>query len=336
VPVTATSDPSGSSGTANPQRRIESLTELTDSQRAEVSSVLAAATTMDAIAPVSEHVMLQLQAPAGKGRHLLLRTRVNSADPIHLVGYAHVEEAPADDADPRFAGRPIVDAELVVQPEYRNAGQGRALLAACTQRPGQVARVWSHGDNPAARALARSQHYVVVRTLLQLRRRLGRLEEIAEPVFPDGVTLRSFRPGTDDAEWLGLNARAFVHHPEQGRTSQADLQARIDEPWFDPKGFLVAEKDGAMIGFHWTKVHPEGLGEVYVLGVDPDRHGGGLGRALTLAGLRHLAAQGLETVLLYVESDNDPALAVYRRLGFSLWNTDVMYAGPEKLITEAV
>ena len=98
------------------------------------------------------------------------------------------------------------------------------------------------------------------------------------------------------------------------------------EPWFDPKGFLIAEQAGVMIGFHWTKVHPEGLGEVYVIGVDPDRHGGGLGRALTQAGLRHLAALGLRTGLLYVESDNAPALAVYQRLGFTAWSTDVMYS----------
>jgi mycothiol synthase len=102
------------------------------------------------------------------------------------------------------------------------------------------------------------------------------------------------------------------------------------QPWFDPAGFLIAEQDGAMVGFHWTKVHPDGLGEVYVLGVDPERHGGGLGRALTVAGLRYLYDRGLRTVLLYVESDNAAALAVYRRLGFTTWKTDVMY-GPNQV-----
>jgi mycothiol synthase len=318
--------------------RIESSAELTDSQRADVSSVLGAATVADAVAPISEHVMLRLSAAAGdagRSRHLLQWAGTE------LVGYAHVEQAPADDVDPRFAGRPILDAELVVRPDRRNVGHGRTLLGACaepaepagTGEPAAAAphlvRIWSHGDNPAARSLASSLDYLVIRTLLQLRRPLGRPAEIEEPAFPDDVTLRSFRPGADDGEWLSLNARAFAHHPEQGRTTQADLQARMDEPWFDPEGFLIAEKDGAMIGFHWTKVHPEGLGEVYVVGVDPDRHGGGLGRALTLAGLRHLSGRGLETVLLYVESDNAPALAVYRRLGFEPWNTDVMYAGPQ-------
>jgi mycothiol synthase len=81
-----------------------------------------------------------------------------------------------------------------------------------------------------------------------------------------------------------------------------------------------------MVGFHWTKVHPGGLGEVYVLGVEPDLHGSGLGRALTLAGLKHLYDRGLRTALLYVESDNAPALAVYHRLGFTAWSTDTMYA----------
>jgi mycothiol synthase len=201
-----------------------------------------------------------------------------------------------------------------------------AELEASAQPAGTQLRIWSHGDHPGARALAAATGYRVVRELLQLRRSLDGLADSGEVTLPAGVTLRSFRPGTDDATWLRLNARAFAHHPEQGRMAQSDLDARMAEPWFDPSGFLIAEQDGVMIGFHWTKVHPEGLGEVYVVGVDPDRHGGGLGRALTLAGLQHLHERGVGIALLYVESDNVPALAVYHRLGFTTWHSDVMYA----------
>jgi mycothiol synthase len=65
---------------------------------------------------------------------------------------------------------------------------------------------------------------------------------------------------------------------------------------------------------------------VYVVGVDPDRQGGGLGKALTLAGLRHLQAQGVLEVMLYVEADNAAAVRVYTKLGFTLWDADVQYA----------
>jgi mycothiol synthase len=311
--VTASNDPASSD-------RIEAFDELTDAQQALVRSLLEAATDADDVAPVSEHVVLKLRAAADDGRHLLL-----GPDSL-LLGYAYLEDSTPTATEPG-----IRDVELVVEPAHRRAGHGRALLerAATGAETGTV-RAWSHGDHPGARALARALGYRVVRTLLQLRRPLdGEVEgqdAFEVPAFPPGVTVRSFRPGSDDAEWLRLNARAFAHHPEQGRTTQADLQARMEEPWFDPKGFLIAQRDGVMIGFHWTKVHPGGLGEVYVLGVDPELHGGGLGRALTLAGLRYLAALGLRTVLLYVESDNAPALAVYRRLGFTPWSTDVMYA----------
>ena len=147
-------------------------------------------------------------------------------------------------------------------------------------------------------------------------------------------------PGTDEEAFLALNAEAFAGHPEQGRMTRADLDQRMAEPWFDPEGFFVAEAraDGAaaaagdLLGFHWTKVHPgePPHGEVYVVGVSPRAQGLGLGRLLTLTGLHHLAARGLREVVLYVESDNAPAIAVYSRLGFTHADADthVMYRRP--------
>jgi mycothiol synthase len=136
-----------------------------------------------------------------------------------------------------------------------------------------------------------------------------------------------------------LNARAFVRLPDQGGWTERDLRARMAEPWFEPAGFLVAERvsDVAMLGFHWTKVHGghshggtdahhhDAIGEVYVLGVDPAAHGLGLGVALTLAGLRHLRARGLDQVMLYVDQTNEAAIRLYERLGFARWSTDACF-----------
>jgi mycothiol synthase len=129
-----------------------------------------------------------------------------------------------------------------------------------------------------------------------------------------------------------VNARAFAHHPEQGRWTRADLQARIDEPWFEPEGFLLAvDIEDTVLGFHWTKVHPAerdvpAIGEIYVLGVDPDGSRRGLGMSLSVAGLHYLAGLGLADVMLYVDESNDAAVRLYRKLGFEIWSADVMYA----------
>ena len=175
--------------------------------------------------------------------------------------------------------------------------------------------------------------------------------QVAAVPLASGVRLRTFVPGQDEQQFLGVNARAFDWHPEQGRLDLAGLELEMAQPWFDPAGFFLAvDDDDTVLGFHWTKVHspeltpgdvpgaggeaaPEPLGEVYVLGVDPaGRLDGepvrGLGAPLTAAGLDHLAGRGLRTVLLYVEGDNDRALKLYRRLGFTVFSTDVVYRRP--------
>ena len=141
--------------------------------------------------------------------------------------------------------------------------------------------------------------------------------------------LRTFVPGQDEDEWLKLNGRAFAKHPEQGGWTRHDLDLREREPWFDPAGFFIAERDGRMTGFHWTKVHDPHLGEVYVVGVDPDEQGSGLGRALTLAGLRHLRDLGVAQAMLYVDEDNVPAIRMYEALGFTRATVDAMYRRPD-------
>lgn len=208
--------------------------------------------------------------------------------------------------------------EFVVHPRYRRQGRGRALVDDLVAR-GET-RFWAHGDLPGAQALAAAAGLEPERTLLVLTTSDATVPHVATP---DGVTLRAFREEDADAI-VAVNGRAFASHPEQGAMDRADFDRRRAQEWFDPAGLFVAERDGEVIGFHWTKVE-DGVGEVYVVGVDPAAHGGGLGKALTAIGLRHLWDRGVSAIDLYVEGDNDPALAVYRGLGFSEKARDVLY-----------
>jgi len=287
--------------------------ELTTTQIAAILDLQTTTRQHDGAPPLNDAALVRLHGAGGGTRHLLV------SEGEVLVGYAQLDGS---------------DGSVVVHPDHRRRGLGTRLVR---QLKAQVAagglQLWAVGDSPAARALAKATGLTPQRTLLIMRRPLDR--PVPPARFGAGITVRTFEPGGDDADWLALNARAFRHHPEQGRLTQVDLDLRMAEPWFDPAGFFLAVDAGALVGFHWTKQHPDRLGEVYVLGVDPAAGGRGLGRGLLSVGLEHLRERGNLAVQLYVEADHAGAVGLYRASGFVEVNRDVMYAQPAPDIVAA-
>ncbi len=314
------------SETASP--RVEVRGRLDPAEVGAVSALVARATEADGVRPLSEHVMLHLRY-GGDERVRNVLVHVGTA----LAAYGHL------DVTDEVAG---ASAEVVVDPDHRRGGLGRLAVATVLgQTPDGRLRLWAHGEHPAADSLAAVLGFRRSRSLWQMRRSL--YAPLPAPTMPPGVAIRTFEPGPDDETWVALNARAFADHPEQGSWDLDDLHRREREPWFDPRGFFLAERAGRLVGFHWTKVHgadghdgqidPEHhhhghppIGEVYVVGVDPSEHGNGLGKALTLTGLRHLRQRGLPDAMLYVDADNAAAIGLYSALGFTRWETDVMFS----------
>ncbi len=291
-------------------------TALSEAEQEQVRALVEVATQSDGVAPVGEHVLREL--PHARTGHLL----ATAGD--DLLGYLNLTLG-RDDADAM--------AELVVHPDARRRGIGTALLLGAAQESGGRVRFWAHGTRPAARAVADALQMDVTRELLQMQRTLRDLPEL---VVPSGIRIRTYAGPADDAELLRVNNAAFSWHPEQGGWSASDIDERRHEPWFDPEGLFLAfdEDTTALLGFHWTKVHAEqpGLGEVYVVGVDPGAQGRGLGRVLTLVGIEYLAQRlGSNTepaVMLYVEADNTAAVKTYERLGFAVSSVDTAYGPP--------
>lgn len=216
----------------------------------------------------------------------------------------------------------VASAEVLAHDHDLRRRLVKATLDAVAVDDGGDIRYWVRGATEADDRMAVSLGLYPTREIRQLRCPLP----AAPP--PEGLTTRPFVVGQDEEAWVNVNSRAFAWHPEQGRVTLADLRAQEAEPWFDPTGFLLHERDGRLAAFCWTKVHADTippLGEIYVIAVDPDFHGQGLGRALTLAGLDHLHRSGLTVGMLYVESDNMPALALYETIGFTPHHVDRVY-----------
>ncbi|OBG68243.1 MULTISPECIES: mycothiol synthase [unclassified Mycobacterium] len=288
---------------------------LTADEQRQVRELVTAATGFDGVAPVGEQVLRELAHD--RSAHLL----ITEADEI--VGYLNLSPDAAM-------------AELVVQPRLRRRGFGTALARSALAKTAERNRFWAHGTLEPARATASALGLVPVRELLQMRRTLRDTHGLIRPV--PGVRVRTYAGSGDDAELLRVNNAAFADHPEQGGWTEAQLAERRNDPWFDPAGLFLAFDDsggdeaGQLLGFHWTKVHTDegGLGEVYVVGVDPSAQGRGLGQMLTAVGIASLADRLADapepTVLLYVESENVAAVRTYQRLGFSTYSVDTAYA----------
>ncbi len=305
---------------------------------ADISRLVEAAAESDGYESLSEHKRLELaqalepttdgtddtgpETEPGGAPDQFAAVFAHHPDHAEPVGYAQLNPAGTNGA---------LGLELVVDPRFRHseAGVADALLGAALEEADRLTgkhgprtlRYWASHVAPEDDLLAAAHSLRQERDLIQLRRPLP----IEDP-RPKVVT-RAFVPGQDEDAWLEVNNRAFATHPEQGNWILGTLLEREAEPWFDPAGFRLYEQEGRLAASCWTKVHAETsppMGEIYVISVDPDFQGQGLGRALTVAGLDSLAGAGLRVGMLYVDGDN-PALALYRSMGFIEHHVDRAY-----------
>jgi mycothiol synthase len=298
---------------------LQHLNSLSKSQIDGVIELINAAAAQDGTPPISEHIILHLRHGGDKSDSHLIMERENK-----VIAYAHI------DATDLVAGPSV---ELVVHPDHRKSGLGKELLSKSKEICGSKMRLWAHGDLSAAQKLADENGFERIRTVIQMRKALADLS-----TNQHDFAIRTFLPGLDNEEWLALNNKVFENHPEQGAWSLKDLQTRLAESWFDPAGFFVATQDNKLIGFTWTKIHGghshkhdnqteqhdhDPIGEIYITAVATS--GTGLGKVLTQTALAYLKANGLITAMLYVDSDNEIALNLYKSLGFAQSSQDVMY-----------
>ena len=299
---------------------MQHLNHLSKSQQEGVLALIKAAHDFDGTPPIAEHVLLHLRHGGDKSDSHLVIEENNQ-----VIAYAHL------DATDLVAGPSV---EAVVHPNHRSKGLGSSILKEAIKVCGDKTRIWSHGDLPAAKAIAASLNLERLWSNLLMSKPLGEIQPVISK-YP----IRTFISDFDNQAFLSLNNKVFANYPDQGGWGEDDLKVRLNESWFDEKGFFIAEDKGELIGFCWTKIHGahthshngeddhghEALGEIYVLAVNPDYKGQGVGRDLTITGLNYLKYQGLNNVMLYVGVENKPAFNLYKSLGFNEFGRDVMY-----------
>jgi mycothiol synthase len=286
---------------------LDVRSSLDDDHRREVTRLLDAAAEADGAPSLDDHMRLDLAGGGGPG-FAAITSRVSAGD---LAAYGQVSR-----------GHHTALVDVVVHPAHRHDTENLAseVLDAArrtvTADGGRHVHWWVTSPTDAHQRIAASVGLHPGRTLMQMRCEL--------PIEParrgTAVVTRAFVVGEDEDAWLAVNNRAFAEHPEQGGWTRATLQLREAEPWFDARAFRLHEVDDRLAAFCWTKRHdrPELMGEIYVIAVDPDFAGRGLGRSLTVAGLDAIAAQGIATAMLHVDADNAPAMHLYRSLGFDV------------------
>lgn len=303
--------------------RVELRSNLDQEVLDEILELIEWTTAIEGHPPVGEHKYSHLAVGAKAWVGVLAR------DDGRLVGYAHTRWNPAG-ATPRMA------AEAVVHPDYHQSPVAQQLLeearSVLARAGGGVFFLWVHRVDDPTTTLAARLGFEIQRELAFMSRPMDHIPR--EPNVPEGVTFRAYRPGIDDAEFLRVNNAAFDGHPENGGWDAEEFEQRRALEWFEPEGLIMAWRGNRCAGFHWTKWHShesdevpahEPVGEVYVLAVDPAEQGTGLGRALLLAGLRHLHRRGCRQSILYVDCASGGAVKLYESEGFETLYREVCY-----------
>ncbi len=290
----------------------------------EVSQLIDAAWRADGTRPFSDHLWLDLREG---GRHgfagIIARDSDSDSEHDHVQAYCQVSR-----------GHESWSIDLVVHPHHRYDTLeiapdliSAALDIVASEGGGHV-HWWVFEPSNLHYSLAESAGLRAGRRLIQMRRDLPLPTELVATI--NEFDTKPFRIGIDEHDWIAVNNAAFADHPEQGGWTNDILALRETEPWFDPQGFLMHWDNDTLLGFCWTKVHTETephMGEIYVIATAPTASRKGLGRALTIAGLAHLATHQVPIAMLYVASDNAPAISLYNSLGFTRHHSELAFVG---------
>ena len=240
-----------------------------------------------------------------------------------IVGYM--------DVNPELTiGRVILD--CWVPPEHRRRGLATKLLSYATNRAkllgAKAVHINIREDNVAAMRVLSGLGFSLVRRFLELGLNIA---DIAEPDMVRAIPgCRHLEPGEED-KLSQFQNRAFSGAWGYNPNTVDEMTFRVNSSTCSREDIAVIHEGDKAIGYCWTGMSCEkGIpsirkGRILMLGVAPDYRGKGIGKKLVLAGLARLKSKGLQVAELTVDSENKPACALYRSIGFEVRDSTLWY-----------
>jgi mycothiol synthase len=246
------------------------------------------------------------------------------------VGIAWENDVPVGFVSPEFK-------VLVVAADQRRRGLGRRLVDAGVAierdrgRPNLL--LGPPPDREDSMAFLRATGFAYHSTLWDLA--LPADAYVPPPSWPDDVTARAFDRSRDVEDWVAMFNTAFREHPTPIQLEPASVMEVSDQFELDDADLLLVEDRSSreLVAFCSTAPRRShgavgNAGEIWTIGVRPDRQGQGLGRQLVRWGVRRLREVGVTHIGMSVNARNERALRLYEGEGFTPSSVRERWARP--------
>lgn len=230
-------------------------------------------------------------------------------------------------------GRVILN--CLIHPDHRRGGLASKLLGYATHRTKELGVKLAHVNIPQNNAVAKSVlsklGFRFVRRFLQLRLDIAKIRR--QDVDWTTLQCHHLQHGEED-KLTRIQNRSFAGSWGYNPNTVEEIVYRINLSHCSPEDVVLAYDGDKVIGYCWTRTAceaaaGEGKGQIFMLGVEPDYRGRGIGKGVLLAGLYYLKSKGLQVAELTVDSRNRAACDLYQSIGFKVQSSSLWY---EKLI----
>ncbi len=220
-----------------------------------------------------------------------------------------------------------------VHPKHRRKGLARKLLNYAITRAQKLGAKAAHvnitEDNVVAKSVLSKLSFKYVRRFFELR--LDMTKVSWEDVAQTALGCPHLQRGEED-KLAQIQNRSFAEHWGYNPNTVEEIIYRTNLSNSSPEDVVLTYDGDKVTGYCWTGVTPEGeattgerRGRIFMLGVEPDYRGKGVGKRVLLAGLAHLKSKGLRVAELTVDSENETACALYRSVGFEIQTSSLWY-----------